>query len=69
MEKAAKDLEQATHKLAEVMYRQGQSQPSDAAAGASGPGAEAGGRRGQAGGGGAGDEVIDAEYVDADEKR
>jgi len=64
MEQAAERLTQATHKLAEAMYRQGQ--------GAGAPGEAAGGAGPQAGGqsrGGASDEVIDAEYVDVDEKR
>jgi molecular chaperone DnaK len=68
LERAAERLTQASHKLAEVMYRQG------------GPGGEGGGAPGggggPAGGGGArpgaqqgaSDEVIDAEYVDVNEK-
>ncbi len=66
LEKAAEKLTQASHKLAELVYRQ---------TGASGgeAGAQAGGGAGAAGGagapGGAGaDEVIDAEYVDVDKK-
>jgi molecular chaperone DnaK len=59
MESAAERLTKASHKLAEVMYAQQQQggQPGGA------PGA------GAAGGGGSSDEVIDAEYVDVDEKR
>ncbi|HKH47632.1 MAG TPA: molecular chaperone DnaK [Thermoanaerobaculia bacterium] len=64
MEQAAERLTQASHKLAEVMYSQGQGAgaPGGGAAGAGGPGG--GQQRGAAS-----DEVIDAEYVDVDEKR
>ncbi len=58
MESVAERLTKASHKLAEVMYRQ-------QAAGGGGPeaaGPAAGGRPG--GAGGASDEVIDAEYVE-----
>jgi molecular chaperone DnaK len=61
MEQAAERLTQASHKLAEAMYRQG--------AGAPGGGAEGAAGGGQPPRGGASDEVIDAEYVDVDEKR
>ena len=66
MEQAGQKLTEASHKLAEVMYRQQQG----GAAGAGGAGApgEAGAGAG-AGAGKATDEVIDAEYVDVDEKR
>jgi molecular chaperone DnaK len=63
MEQAAEKLTQASHKLAEAMYSQqagGAGAPGGAGA-AGGPGA--GQQRG------ASDEVIDAEYVDVDEKR
>ncbi|HEX6904952.1 MAG TPA: molecular chaperone DnaK [Thermoanaerobaculia bacterium] len=57
MEEAAERLIRASHKLAEVVYRQG------AGAGPTGGGPTAGaGAGGQ--GGGASDEVIDAEYVE-----
>jgi molecular chaperone DnaK len=70
MQKALERLTQASHKLAEAMYRQGG--PEGGAAGAGGAGAT-----GAAGGGAAGagqpgsssDEVIDAEYVDVNDKR
>jgi molecular chaperone DnaK len=61
MQKATERLTQASHKLAEAMYSQ-------AGAGAAGAGAGAPGA-GAAGSAGASDEVIDAEYVDVDEKR
>ncbi len=72
MEKATANLEQASHKMAERLYKE---QAAGAAGGpGSGPaGGGAAGSQGAAGqrsGGGAGaDEVIDAEYVDVDEKR
>jgi molecular chaperone DnaK len=62
MEQAAEQLTQASHKLAEVMYSQNQGQ-------AQGPGGAAGGPGAGQQRGGASDEVIDAEYVDVDEKR
>jgi molecular chaperone DnaK len=65
MEQATEKLTKASHKLAEVMYRgQGGAQPGAQA----GPGASPGGTAGGPGAGSA-DEVIDAEYVDVDEKR
>jgi molecular chaperone DnaK len=63
MEQAAERLNQASHKLAEAMYSQGGAGAPGGAGAAGGPGAGAGAR------GGASDEVIDAEYVDVDEKR
>jgi molecular chaperone DnaK len=75
MEKATKQLEQASHKLAERLY---QEQGAGAAGGAGSPGAAGAGGAAAAGGrpgggpgspGGSADEVIDAEYVDVDEKR
>jgi molecular chaperone DnaK len=59
---AADTLEQASHKLAEAMYRQTQAQQAAGGpqpGGGAEPGAEAGGE----------DEVIDAEYVDVEEKK
>jgi len=59
---AADTLEQASHKLAEAMYRQAQAQQAGGGPQPGGgvePGAEAGGE----------DEVIDAEYVDVEEKK
>jgi molecular chaperone DnaK len=65
LQQATEKLTKASHKLAEVMY---QKQGEGAAAGhAAGGGPSAGTDAGQ--GGGAEDEVIDAEYVDADETR
>jgi len=59
MERAAERLTQASHKLAEAMYRQQQQGGGAGAQG--GPGAGAGGQQQ-----GSSDEVIDAEYVDVD---
>jgi molecular chaperone DnaK len=65
LQQATEKLTKASHKLAEVMY---QKQGEGAEAGhAAGGGPSAGTDAGQ--GGGAEDEVIDAEYVDADETR
>jgi len=64
MEQAGQRLTEASHKLAEIMYRQ-------EGAGAAGAGAQAAGGPGAGGAGGAGstaDEVIDAEYVDVDKR-
>jgi molecular chaperone DnaK len=69
MEQAAQRLTEASHKLAEIMYR---SQQQGGAAGPGGPGGPGGPTAGAGAGAGAGkaaDEVIDAEYVDVDEKR
>jgi molecular chaperone DnaK len=63
LEKAAERLTQASHKLAEAVYRQTGAAPGGPAG--QGPSAEAGGARPA---GGAADEVIDAEYVDVDKK-
>lgn len=69
MQSATKDLESASHKLAEVLYRA--SAAAGAAGGAGTPGAQPGGPQGQSTEGqkrGEG-EVIDAEYVDVDESK
>ncbi|HEX7182782.1 MAG TPA: molecular chaperone DnaK [Thermoanaerobaculia bacterium] len=72
MEQAAERLTQASHKLAEAMYRQQQAGGAEGAAGG-GPGGGSAGAGAGAGAGGRGsatsDEVIDAEYVDVDDKR
>ena len=65
MNQAAERLQQASHKLAEAMYR------SAAAGAAGGPGAGPSGTEGQPGASTSGskeDEVIDTEYVDAEKK-
>jgi molecular chaperone DnaK len=63
MEQAEQQLNQASHKLAEAMYRQ---PTGDQAAGGPEGGAASGGPEG--GPGAAGEEVIDAEYVDVDDR-
>jgi len=72
MEKATAQLEQASHKMAERLYQDGQA-AGGAGGSQGGPSGGAGGAAGSQGGakpgGGASDEVIDAEYVDVDEKR
>jgi molecular chaperone DnaK len=60
MERAGQQLEQASHKLAEAMYRQTPGAGAEAG-GAGGPGAGAAG-----GGPSPSEDVIDAEYVDVD---
>jgi molecular chaperone DnaK len=65
MTKASERLTQASHKVAEAMYKAAQAETQGAegaAADAGGPGAAPGSS------GGGDDEVIDAEYVDVDEK-
>ena len=71
IQEAATRLEQASHKLAEAIYRQtaGAGQAGGAqAGGGEGPGT-AGAASGGRPGAGDGDEVIDAEYVDVDESK
>ncbi len=72
MQQATARLEQASHKLAEKLYQgqQGQGEAGGAAGapGGAGPGGSGSGQRAAAGGASS-DEVIDAEYVDVDEKR
>ena len=61
--RAADALTKASHKVAEAMYKSGahaEGQTGSAANGSSGSGAASGGKT---------DDVIDAEYVDADEKK
>jgi len=73
MQQATTRLEQASHKLAEKLYQgqPGQGEAGGAPGGAGGPGGGGPGQRTAAGGAGgsSADEVIDAEYVDVDEKR
>jgi molecular chaperone DnaK len=67
IQSATQQLERASHKLAEVLYKT--QQASGAQAGATGPGStESTGQKDGSGGGGQGD-VIDAEYVDVDESK
>jgi molecular chaperone DnaK len=64
MEQAGQRLTEASHKLAEVMYRQ---EGAGAGAGAQGAAGGPGGPQG-GGAGSSADEVIDAEYVDVDKR-
>jgi molecular chaperone DnaK len=67
LERATEKLTQASHKLAEAVYRQQGAAGAEAAGAGAGPGAAGapgGGRPGAAGA--PSDEVIDAEYVDVD---
>jgi molecular chaperone DnaK len=69
MEKATAKLEQASHKMAERLYQSqgaGSGAPGGSGAGGPGAGAQDAAPQGRAGGA---EEVIDAEYVDVDEKR
>jgi molecular chaperone DnaK len=66
MEQAGQRLTEASHKLAEIMYRQQEGGAAGAGAGAQGGAA---GGPGAGGAGSSADEVIDAEYVDVDQKR
>jgi molecular chaperone DnaK len=65
LEAAYEKLAKASHKLAEVMYKQAAEAEAGGAAGRASAGAGAGGP----GGSSADDDVIDAEYVDVDEDR
>ncbi len=59
-------LTQASHKLAEAMYKASSSQPGGAAPGGDGASPNAGG---ESSGGGKKDDVVDAEFVDVDDKK
>src|SRR5271154_4448316 len=67
MDKARETLTQASHKLAEQMYKAAQSQPAPGAG--STPGAEAGPAPGGNGQAKKDEGVIDAEYVDVEDKK
>src|SRR5438067_4053854 len=69
MNAAREKLTAASHKLAEVMYKSAQAPPPPSQGGAQ-PGPQAGGDGGTRGGNGKAQEgVIDAEYVDVEEKK
>jgi molecular chaperone DnaK len=65
MDKAREHLTQVSHKLAEQLYQAAQPQSSSAGAGASGPSRPPSGADGH----GKDEGVVDAEYVDVDEKK
>jgi molecular chaperone DnaK len=64
IQSATQNLERASHKLAEVLYKSGGEQAGAASAGAPGPSAPGGGPSSKPEG-----DVIDAEYVDVDESK
>jgi molecular chaperone DnaK len=64
---AVDKLTQASHKLAEAMYKASSAQPGGAAPG--GDGASAGAPGGESSAGGKKDDVVDAEFVDVDDKK
>ena len=66
MKRAQETLTKASHKLAEIMYREAQAQPGQPGGAAGAPGAD--GRAGAAGGPKEG-EVVDAEFEDLGEKK
>jgi molecular chaperone DnaK len=68
MDKARETLTQASHKLAEQMYKAAQPAPG-AAPGGPTPGATAGGDSGNGQGQKKDEGVIDAEYVDVEDKK
>jgi molecular chaperone DnaK len=66
---ALKQLDEASHKLAEHLYQKSGPAGSGGAQGSAPPGGEAPGATGPGGAGAPGGEVIDAEYVDVDESK
>src|SRR5258708_3670911 len=67
---ATENVERALHKMAETLYKNAQAAPQGEAANAAGAGAAPGSSQGQAGGPGKQPgAVIDAEYVDVDDKK
>jgi molecular chaperone DnaK len=63
--KAYDNLVKATHKLAEIMYQQASQQGGDQPGGQTGGAGAAGASAGASGG----DDVIDADFVDVDDKK
>ena len=63
---AAEDLNRASHRIAEQLYKAQQAQPAGGAAGAAGAGAGTGPSAGGSGGQG---DVVDAEFVDVDDSK
>jgi molecular chaperone DnaK len=68
MKRAQEALTKASHKLAEIMYREAQAQPGQAGPSGAAGGASSDGRTGTAGGPKEG-EVVDAEFEDLGEKK
>ena len=69
MQSATQHLERASHKLAETLYKTAQAAGTPGAAPGGAPGESARGGEPSGQGGGAGSDVIDAEYVDVDENK
>jgi molecular chaperone DnaK len=71
MNEAFNTLQTASHKIAEALYQQQGSSPTDSGAGeqASAAGASSGSTTQGSGSSGGDDNVIDAEYVDVDENK
>jgi len=69
MEKARENLTKASHKLAEQMYKSAQAQPQPGGQAGPGPSASAGPQPGGDGQAKKDEGVIDAEYVDVEEKK
>jgi len=65
---AAENVERALHKMAETLYKAGQAQQAEAASAGAGTAGQAGGGT-QGAGANKPDDVIDAEYVDVDDKK
>jgi len=66
---ATENVERTLHKMAETLYKNAQGAPQGEAANAAGAGAASGGAQGPAGAGKQPGDVIDAEYVDVDDKK
>jgi molecular chaperone DnaK len=66
---AAENVERTLHKMAETLYKTAQAAPQGETANAAGAGAASGGTHGPAGAGKQPGDVIDAEYVDVDDKK
>ncbi len=66
---ATENVERTLHKMAETLYKNAQAAPQSDAANAAGAGAASGSSQGPAGAGKQPGDVIDAEYVDVDDKK
>jgi len=69
MDKARENLTKASHKLAEEMYKSAQAKGPEAGAGPSGGPTDGAGASGNGGGQKKDEGVIDAEYVDVEDKK
>jgi molecular chaperone DnaK len=66
---ATENVERALHKLAETLYKSSQAQQAEAASAGPGQAGPSGSQGGAQGGGNKPGDVIDAEYVDVDDKK